>query len=136
MAQSFVHGSVTSREGGSRKVISFLKIQIGLRGRTLWFFQICFPVKHTGLYRMQKYRNLLEARFVFNPLAFETFEPWGPESKALISTIGRKITEKTGEKRATECLRQQISIEIQRGNAASILNTQSDTRGLDEIFMS
>jgi hypothetical protein len=76
----------------------------------------------------------VEGRFVFSPLAFETVGPWGPESKALISTIGRKITEKTGEKRATEFLRQRISIEIQRGNAASILNTHSDTRGLDEIF--
>jgi hypothetical protein len=80
------------------------------------------------------FRNLVEGRFIFSPLAFETFGPWGPESKALIWTIGQKITEKTGNERATEFLRQRISIEIQQENAASILNTYSDTRGLDEIF--
>jgi hypothetical protein len=51
-----------------------------------------------------------------------------------IQSNNRYSTVKTGEKRATELLRQRISIEIQRGNAASILNTYSDTRGLDEIF--
>ena len=77
----------------------------------------------------------LEERFIFVPVAVETCGPWGPAAKDLISAIGRKITERTGEKRATTFLHQIMSIEIQRGNSASVLNTHTQTRGLEEIFM-
>ena len=49
------------------------------------------------------------------------------------SVIGKTITEKTDEKRATEFLRQRIRIAIQRGNNAAILTFVSNTKGLDEV---
>jgi hypothetical protein len=84
--------------------------------------------------KIHHYRELVEGRFIFGPLAFETFGPWGPECKLLIGEIGRKITERTGEKRSSEFLRQRISIEIQRGNAACVFGTHKASRGLDEIY--
>jgi len=80
-----------------------------------------------------KYRHL-EGRFLFAPLAFETFGPWGPMTRDLIFTIGNKITERTGEKRASEFLRQRISIDVQRGNAECVLGTHPSARDLGEIF--
>ena len=65
----------------------------------------------------------------------ETFGAWGPAAKELISAIGSRIKERTGEPRSSEFLRQRISIELQRGNAASVLGTLPSTRGLDEIFL-
>jgi hypothetical protein len=47
--------------------------------------------------KTNKYRNLVEGRFIFSPLALETLGLWGPKSKALTSTIGQKITKKTRE---------------------------------------
>ena len=44
------------------------------------------------------------------------------------------LREATGEKRSTFYLTQQISMSIQRGNAASVLGTVPNTEGLDEIF--
>ena len=81
----------------------------------------------------RKYRELTD-RFHFVPLAFETFGPWSEEGKRLISSIGRKLTEKTGEKRSPEFLRQRISIEIQRGNALSVFSTHEHSRDLGEVF--
>ncbi|CAG9820639.1 unnamed protein product [Phaedon cochleariae] len=52
----------------------------------------------------------------------------------MISTIGHLIYAQSSEDRSTEYLRQRISIEIQRGNAASILNTIPSSKGLEEIF--
>ena len=80
-----------------------------------------------------KYRSL-QSRFVFIPLGFETFGSWGSEAKELIQCIGRKLIDKTGEARASEFLRQRLSIEIQRGNAASVMGTMPTTKALDEIF--
>jgi hypothetical protein len=84
--------------------------------------------------KIRKYEKLAEGRFIFCPLGFETFGSWGPGAKNLIGTIGRKITDRTGEKRAFEYLRQRFSIEIQRGNACCILGTHVFSRGLDEVF--
>ena len=84
--------------------------------------------------KVKKYRNLVEGKFLFSPVAFETFGPWGPATRELISEIGHKVMARTGEKRVLEFLRQRISIEIQRGNAASVLGTHTFTRGFEEMF--
>jgi predicted ATPase len=57
------------------------------------------------------------------PLAFETTGKFGEDALALTKRIGRQIAIRTGEDRATSFIRQRISIEIQRGNAQSILET-------------
>src|SRR5208337_5510036 len=81
-----------------------------------------------------KYRSL-EDRYIFYPLGMETFGAWGPAAKELISAIGNRIKERTGEPRSSEFLRQRISIELQRGNAASVLGSLPSTRGLEEVFL-
>ncbi len=63
------------------------------------------------------------------PIAFETFGPMGEDTKKIIYKIGKQLQQKTGEKRSTDFLLQQFSIEIQRGNCASILTTlENDNR--------
>ena len=83
--------------------------------------------------KTEKYRHL-EGTIIFHPVGLETFGPWGESAKVLVTEIGRRITERTGEKRATMFLRQRISMEIERGNAISMLNTYAGGRPLDEIF--
>ncbi|XP_055354800.1 uncharacterized protein LOC129600343 [Paramacrobiotus metropolitanus] len=46
---------------------------------------------------------------------------FGPETTGLLNVLGKMIQQQSGEPRALEFLRQRISIEIQRGNAASIM---------------
>ena len=83
--------------------------------------------------KREKYAFLSDT-FHFVPLGFETLGSWGSDASLLVSRIGKKITDRTGEIRATDFLRQRISIDIQRGNAISILGTLPDSRELDEIF--
>ena len=83
--------------------------------------------------KTEKYHHLV-GQLIFHPVGFETFGPWGDSAKELIAHIGKRITEHTGDKRATEFLRQRISIEIERGNAISVLNTYEGGRPLEEIF--
>ena len=82
--------------------------------------------------KVRKYRNLAD-RFHFSSLGFETFGSWGSSAKALIAPIGKRITDHTGETRATKYLKQRISIEIQRFNAVSVLNSGPFEQGLDEV---
>jgi hypothetical protein len=84
--------------------------------------------------KTRKYQQLVAGRFIFCPVAFETFGPWGPECKVFLTNVGKMIAERTGEMRASEFLRQRISIEIQRGNAACVLKTHQSGRNLDEVY--
>jgi hypothetical protein len=54
------------------------------------------------------------------PVGIETYGAYGPQALKLIKKIGKKIQEATGEKLSTFYLMQNISMAIQRGNAASI----------------
>lgn len=58
------------------------------------------------------------------------------EAKKLISKVGKLLQSKTGEKRSINFLIQQISIDIQRENAASILKTfeTDEGEGISSIF--
>jgi len=66
---------------------------------------------------------------------FETFGPWGDETSKLVTEIGKRLTEVTGEKRVTSYLKQRISMAIQKGNCASVLATIPSDAGLKEIYL-
>ncbi|XP_055347205.1 uncharacterized protein LOC129594524 [Paramacrobiotus metropolitanus] len=67
--------------------------------------------------------SYLVGRYIFAPIAFETMGPWGPSAIAIIKELGKRLRTHSGEVRSHEFLRQRLSIEIQRGNAASVLGT-------------
>jgi len=84
--------------------------------------------------KIKKYEYLGE-NFVFVPLAFETFGSWGDSAKRFIQRLGQLLKENIGESRALEFLKQRLSIELQRGNATSVLGTVPEGKKLDEIFL-
>ena len=74
-----------------------------------------------------KYANFAR-RYRFEPVAIETSGVFGPTSK-VIQEIGKRISEKTGEPRETNWLKQRLSIAVQRGNAISILSQSKHMTG-------
>ena len=79
-----------------------------------------------------KYAEFLHA-YVFVPIAVETFGAWGFDAQIFTQTVGRKITDATGEPRATCFLRQRLSMAIQRGNASSIISCFPEYNNLNEL---
>ena len=71
---------------------------------------------------------------IFVPIAFETVGTWGKEADCIIAAIGKKIANCSGETRSLDFLRQRISVELQRGNAASVLGTLKDYSCFENIF--
>lgn len=89
--------------------------------------------------KRKKYESLSE-KYIMVPVAVESHGVWGPAAASLISALGRRISLKTGEERATTFLYQAISIEIQRGNSrllnesyqrGELLNTEGFEVGFD-----
>ena len=62
-------------------------------------------------------------------MAVETLGVFGPETCGLVKDLGRRIAHATLEPLSTHCLRQRISIAVQRGNAVAILSSISFTGG-------
>ena len=83
--------------------------------------------------KFRKYDKLLN-NYHFIPIAVETFGAWGQEGLKFIKEIGKKITQKTSDKNATNHIIQAISMAVQRGNAASIMGTLGPQRKLDDYF--
>lgn len=70
--------------------------------------------------KRRKYAEL-GARYRFEPVAVETSGVFGESSGQVISEVGRRVSELTGDRRETFWLEQRIGLAIQRGNAYSIL---------------
>jgi len=83
--------------------------------------------------KAQKYQALAPS-YLFCPLGFETFGPWGPEAKSFVSHIGALLRSSSGEPRAADFLRQRVSLEIQRGNAISVLGTAPASTDLEDFL--
>ena len=84
--------------------------------------------------KQRKYEHL-EDRFIVQPVGFETLGSWGPAARSFLSDIGRRVQQATGRERSSEFLRQRISMEIQRGNAASVMGTAETSKDWDRYFL-
>lgn len=69
-----------------------------------------------------KYADL-EPVYDFVPVAVETAGPWCAEAKKLVKDIGRRLRDRGCDPRSGSYLVQQISLAIQRGNAAGVFGT-------------
>ena len=59
----------------------------------------------------------------------------GDGVKLLVRKIGQRVTEITGEPRSTSFLVQRLALDVQRGNAASVLGTLPATRNWSEVLL-
>ena len=82
--------------------------------------------------RKQRKYELFEDRFIVQPVGFETLGSWRPAARTFLSDIGRRIEQATGRERSSEFLRQRISMEIQRGDAASVMGTAETSKAWDK----
>ena len=72
--------------------------------------------------KRRKYSSLT-ATFHFSPVCVETLGAWGSSARELIRRIGSRVMERTGDVRATQFLIQHVSLDVQRGNVASVMAT-------------
>ena len=66
--------------------------------------------------------------FYMVPICVKTTGVWGPSGYKFIKELGRLTSERTKEKRSTSFIMQNISMEIQRGNCASVLCIHSQPK--------
>ena len=67
-----------------------------------------------------KYSHL-SPTYLFTPVAMETMGAIGPESRAFLRELGRRVQLESGEANSTTYLLQRLSMAVQRGNAVAIM---------------
>ena len=81
--------------------------------------------------KRRKYTALTD-RFLFAPLGFETGGPFGPGAHTTITQIGARLKRQSGDLRETLWLYQNLSLAVQRGNAATIATAISASQHLQK----
>ena len=59
----------------------------------------------------------------------------GTGAKAFLTEVGTRVKQATGNVRSMEFLRQRVSMEIQRGNAAAVMGTVESSKEWDGLFL-
>ena len=70
----------------------------------------------------------------FTPIAVESLGALGDCATDFFQNLAQRISVATGEPRSSQFLFQRLSVAIQRGNAACVVGTLPDSRGLEDIF--
>ena len=85
----------------------------------------------------QKHESQVSTRPLSNNLLFnqQASKPWGAGARAFLTDVGSRVKQATGNPRAMEFLRQRVSIEIQRGNAASVMGTVDNAKDWSALFL-
>ena len=81
-----------------------------------------------------KYKDLVNDGYLFQPLAFENQGAAGPSTEIFLSKLCKNLSICTEKPRAGSFLKQRISLAIQIANAACVLETINDKVTFDEIF--
>ena len=68
------------------------------------------------------------------PVTVEAMGAWGHSSLKFIQEIEERVTMASGDEQATFKLPQNISMEVQRGNIASILGTLPSPKSFNQLF--
>ena len=84
--------------------------------------------------KCRKYSSLLSS-YIFAPVCIETLGAWGESARNLIRKIGGRVREATGEPRSTAFLIQRLAIDVQKGNAASVMATLPSSWDWSEVVL-
>ena len=80
--------------------------------------------------KIEKYRELIDNGYIFQPVALEVQGSLGESSEIFITRLCRSHD----DQRAGSFLKQRISMALQIGNAACVLGTVSDRDAFEEIY--
>ena len=69
-----------------------------------------------------KYEEI-SATYTFQPIAIETLGDLGTDTLRFITSLSKRVTQATGDDRATIFFRQRLGIAVKRGKAACVRET-------------
>ena len=84
--------------------------------------------------KIEKYRQLIDNGYIFQPVALEVHCSLGESSEIFITRLCKMLCRSHDDQRACGFLKQRISMALQIGNAACVLGIVSDRDAFEEIY--
>ena len=84
--------------------------------------------------KIEKYRELIDNGYIFQPVALEVQGSLGESSEIIITRLCKMLCRSHGDQRVGSFLNQRISMALQIGNAACVLGTVSDRDAFENIY--
>ena len=81
----------------------------------------------------EKYRDLIDDGYIFQPMALEVQRSLGESSEIFITRLCKMLCRSHDDQRTGSFLKQRISMVLQIGNAACVLGSVNDRDAFDEI---
>ena len=82
-----------------------------------------------------KYKDLVDDGYLFQPLAFEIHGAAGPSTEIFLSKLCKNLSIRTEESREGSFLNHKISLAIQIVNAACVLGTKNGKNNFRRNFL-
>ena len=83
--------------------------------------------------KIEKYRELIDNGYIFQPVALEVQGSLGESSEIFITPLCELLCRSHNDQRVSSFLKQRISMALQIGNAACVLGTVSNRDAFEEI---
>ena len=102
-----------------------------------WINALCNPgttATEAEARKIEKYRELIDNGYVFQPAALEVQGSLGESSEIFITRLCKMLCRSHDDQRAGTFFKQRISMALQIGNAACVLGTVSDRDAFEEIY--
>ena len=84
--------------------------------------------------RKIEYRELIDKRYFFQPMALEVQSCLGESNETFITRLCKMLCRSHDDQLTGSFLKQRISMALQIGNAACVLGTVSDRDAFEEIY--
>ena len=84
--------------------------------------------------KIEKYRELTDNGFIFQPVALEVQGSLGERGEILITRLCKMLCRSHDDQQAGSFLKQRISMAFQIDKAACVLETVSDREAFEEIY--
>ena len=84
--------------------------------------------------KIEKYRELIDNGYIFQPVALELQGSLGESSGNFITRLCKLLCRSHDDQRAGSFLKQRISMALQIGNAACVLGTGGDRDAFEKIY--
>ena len=83
--------------------------------------------------KIEKYRELINNGYIFQPVALEIQGSLGESNEISIRRLSKMLCRSHADQPAGSFLKQRISMALQIGNAACVLGTVSDRDVFEEV---
>ena len=85
--------------------------------------------------KLAKYNEISNSGFIFQPVAFDTQDNYGPEKSTFLDELLKRVISTTSETRARSYIFQKLSILPQQHNSFCVPGTLNDDSNLEEFFL-